>query len=121
MAHATTAENLFQDLQQLPASELQKFFSILSARAFRSDDLSHEQLFGHLADDMFTAAEAAEYLEVSMSTFRRHVAGGKLDASAKSIAASVKEKALQYQIKPDTIVNQQMRKAFDTRDYRVER
>lgn len=82
MAHATTAEDLFQDLQQLPASELQKFFSILSARAFRSDDLSHEQLFGHLADDMFTAAEAAEYLEVSMSTFRRHVAGGKLDASA---------------------------------------
>jgi excisionase family DNA binding protein len=81
MAHAMTAEDLFQDLKQLPASELQKFFGILSARAFRSDDLSHEQLFGHLADDTFTAAEAAEYLEISMSTFRRHVAGGKIGAS----------------------------------------
>lgn len=82
MAHAMTAEDLFQDLKQLPAIELQKFFGILSARAFRSDDLSHEQLFGHLADDTFTAAEAAEYLEVSLSTFRRHVAGGKLVPSA---------------------------------------
>lgn len=82
MAHAMTAEDLFQDLKQLPAIELQKFFGILSARAFRSDDLSHEQLFGHLADDTFTAAEAAEYLEVSLSTFRRHVAGGKLAPSA---------------------------------------
>jgi excisionase family DNA binding protein len=81
MAHAMTAEDLFQDLKQLPASELQKFFGILSTRAFRSDDLSHEQLFGHLVDDTFTAAEAAEYLEVSMSTFRRHVAAGKIGAS----------------------------------------
>jgi excisionase family DNA binding protein len=82
MAHAMTAEDLFQDLKQLPAIELQKFFAILSARAFRSDDLSHEQLFGHLADDTFTAAEAAAYLEVSLSTFRRHVASGKLEPSA---------------------------------------
>lgn len=82
MAHAMTAEDLFQDLKQLPAIELQKFFGILSARAFRSDDLSHEQLFGHLTDDTFTATEAAEYLEVSLSTFRRHVASGKLVPNA---------------------------------------
>lgn len=81
MAHAMTAEDLFLELKQLPAIELQKFFSILAARAFCSDDLSHEQLFGHLADDTFTATEAAEYLEMSLSTFRRHVAGGKLTPS----------------------------------------
>lgn len=37
---------------------------------------SHEELFGSLADDNFTAQEAAEYLEVSVSTFRRFVASG---------------------------------------------
>lgn len=82
MAHAMTAEDLFQDLKQLPAIELQKFFGILSARAFRSDDLSHEQLFGHLTDDTLTATESAEYLEVSLSTFRRHITSGKIGPSA---------------------------------------
>lgn len=45
-------------------------------------DMSHEELFGHLASDNFTAQEAAEYLEVSMSTFRRFVASGKLNPSS---------------------------------------
>ncbi|MBY0575891.1 MAG: helix-turn-helix domain-containing protein [Gallionellaceae bacterium] len=44
--------------------------------------MSHEELFGHLASDNFTAQEAAEYLEVSMSTFRRFVASGKLNPSS---------------------------------------
>lgn len=44
--------------------------------------LSHEQLFGHLAGDEFTAKEASEYLEVSMSTFRRVVTSGKLEPSS---------------------------------------
>lgn len=79
MAHAMTAEDLFRDLRQMPTTERQKFFVILSANAFRGDDMSHEQLFGHLGEDNFTAQEAAEYLEVSMSTFRRFVAGGKLN------------------------------------------
>lgn len=77
-----TAENLYQDLKQLPAIERQKFFVILSANAFRGEDMSHEQLFGNLADDEFTAQEAAEYLEVSMSTFRRYVTGEKLRPSS---------------------------------------
>jgi excisionase family DNA binding protein len=81
--HAITAEDLFQDLKQLPTTERQKFFVILSTNAFRGDDdMTHEQLFGHLASDNFTAQEAAEYLEVSMSTFRRFVAGGKLNPSS---------------------------------------
>ena len=54
---------------------------ILSANAFRDDDMSHEQLFGHLTGDNFTAQDATEYLEVSMSTFRRYVASGKLNPS----------------------------------------
>ena len=82
MAHAMTAEDMFQDLKKMPTTERQKFFVILSANAFRGDDMSHEQLFGHLTNDTFTAQEAAEYLEVSMSTFRRFVASGKLKQSS---------------------------------------
>ena len=78
MAHTLTAEDLYQDLKKMPATERQKFFVILSSNAFRGDDMSHEELFGHLANDSFTAQEAAEYLEVSMSTFRRLVSDGKL-------------------------------------------
>jgi len=78
MAHAMTAENLYQNLKQMPVAERQKFFVILSTNAFRGEDMSHEEVFGHLAGDEFTAHEAAEYLEVSISTFRRFVAGGKL-------------------------------------------
>ena len=82
MPHAMTAEDLFQDLKQLPTTERQKFFVILSTNAFRGDDMSHEQLFGHLTGDNFTAQEATEYLEVSMSTFRRFVASRKLNPSS---------------------------------------
>lgn len=82
MPHAMTAEDLFQDLKQMPTAERQKFFVILSTNAFRGDDMSHEQLFGHLTEDNFTAQDATEYLEVSMSTFRRFVASGKLNPSS---------------------------------------
>jgi excisionase family DNA binding protein len=82
MPHSLTAENLFQDLKQMPTAERQKFFVILSTNAFRGVDMSHEQLFGHLASDSFTAQEASEYLEVSMSTFRRFVASGKLNPNS---------------------------------------
>lgn len=82
MTHAMTAEDLFQDLKRMPTTEREKFFVILSTNAFRGEDLSHEQVFGHLAGDEFTAQEAAEYLEVSMSTFRRYVTGGKLKPSS---------------------------------------
>jgi len=83
MAHPATAEELFQDLKLMPAIEREKFFVILSANAFRGDDLGHAELFGHLSEDQFTAEEAREYLEVSMPTFRRFVAAGKLQPSSR--------------------------------------
>lgn len=49
---------------------------------FHDEDMRHEQLFGHLADDAFTAAQAAEYLEGYLSTFRRYVATGRLSQSS---------------------------------------
>ena len=82
MAHVATAEELFRELRNLPNTERQKFFVLLADKAFQGKDMSHEALFGHLVDDEFTAAEACEYLEISLSTFRRLVASKKLQASS---------------------------------------
>lgn len=78
MSHAMTAEELYLDLKRMPTAERQRFFVMLSEQAFGSEDMSHEQLFGHLKNENLTAQEAAEYLEVSMTTFRRYISGGKL-------------------------------------------
>ena len=57
--------------------------AIKSARViYVDDDWSHDQVFGHLKHDAFSAAEAAEYLEVSVPTLRRHVQSGRLKPSA---------------------------------------
>jgi len=42
----------------------------------------HLDPFAHLVGDEFTAEEAAEYLEVSMPTFRRLVASGRLNSKS---------------------------------------
>jgi len=73
-----TADELFHDLEIMPANERARFFLLLAINAFGDESMSHEQLFGHLANGEFTAHEAAEYLEVSMSTFRRYVHDGKV-------------------------------------------
>ena len=81
MNHALTAQDLFSELKRMPATERVKFFSLLSLNAFRDDDFSHEQVFGHLAREPLSSWEAAEYLEVSLPTLRRHVQAGKLQPS----------------------------------------
>jgi len=78
MSHATTAEELFEDLQALPATERGKFFLLLESQAFRDDNCTHEQVFGHLAAAAFTVQEAAEYLEMSVPNFRRYVRRGQI-------------------------------------------
>ncbi|GAA0790535.1 DNA-binding protein [Cupriavidus gilardii] len=46
------------------------------------DDVCHEELFGHLAEEQFTAEEAAEYLEVSLVAFQRFVDDGTVIPSS---------------------------------------
>jgi hypothetical protein len=78
-----TAEQVFSDLQKLPPIERQQFF-VLLAKAFNNEDnLSHQQVFGHLEGELFTASEAAQYLEVSMATFRRYLKVEKLVANSE--------------------------------------
>jgi excisionase family DNA binding protein len=78
MNHALTAEDLFTEMRRMPATERVRFFSLLTGNAFRDDDFTHDQIFGHLQQEPFSAWEAAEYLEVSVPTLRRYVQSGKL-------------------------------------------
>ncbi|MDY0301580.1 MAG: helix-turn-helix domain-containing protein [Trichlorobacter sp.] len=78
MNQALTAEDLFYEMKRMPAREQVRFFTLLAGNAFRDDDFTHEQVFGHLKQQSFSAGEAAEYLEISISTLRRYVQSGKL-------------------------------------------
>lgn len=80
-----TAESVFQNLKKLSSSEQVRFFTLLGQQSVQAaqDNFSHEEVFGHLAEDEFTSTEAAEYLDVSMSTFRRYVSAGRLKASSE--------------------------------------
>ena len=78
MGHAITAEELLAEMKAMPATERNRFFTLLGAQLFQDETFTHEQVFGHLAGDTFTAQEAAEYLEVSIATFWRYVRSGKL-------------------------------------------
>lgn len=50
-------------------------------QAFRENDLTHEQVFGHLQHEALSALEAAEYLEVSLPTLRKYVQARQLRPS----------------------------------------
>ena len=78
MSHALTAEDLYSEMKRMPVGERIKFFTLLTGNAFREDDFTHEQVFGQLHQEMFSAWEAAEYLEISVPTLRRYVQSGKL-------------------------------------------
>lgn len=82
MSHLT-AQTVFLEFRKLPSNERAKFYALLAEGGMAGENASHEQVFGHLVGEEFSAAEAAQYLEVSMSTFRRFVADGKLRASSE--------------------------------------
>lgn len=81
MSKIMTAEDMLSEMKAMPSTELGRFFSLLGAKFLQDDNSTHEQVFGHLADAEFTAHESAEYLEVSIATFRRHVQSGRLKPS----------------------------------------
>lgn len=56
---------------------------MLGEGGLEQKDYTHGEVFGHLTNAEFTAADAAEYLDVSMSTFRRYVRDKKLKAAAQ--------------------------------------
>lgn len=46
------------------------------------ENFNHQQVFGELENALFTATEAAEYLEVSIATFRRYLKTQKITAES---------------------------------------
>jgi len=78
-----TAEAVYENFTQLAPEERAKFFALLAEPSVQSENFSHDQVFGHLAGDELTAAEAAEYLEVSISTLRRYVRDGRIRVSGE--------------------------------------
>ena len=78
MSHALTAHDLFLEMKRMPSAERVKFFSLIANEAFRDDNFTHMQVFGHLQYEPLSAAEAAEYLEVSLATLRRYVQSKKV-------------------------------------------
>ena len=69
---------MFDQVKKMPTKERVKFFSLIAINAFQESNFTHEQVFGHLRNDTFSAEEAAEYLEISIPTFRRYVQSGKI-------------------------------------------
>ena len=78
MSQAMTAEDIFSQVQQMPAKERFTFFSLIATNAFQENNFTHDQVFGHLKKAQFSGDEAAEYLEISLPTLRRYVQSGKL-------------------------------------------
>ncbi len=83
-----TAQSVFHAFQNLPSSERARFYELLGEIGTRGEVFSHDEVFGQLKNAEFSAAEAAAYLEISMSTFRRIVSAGKLNA-IKTIGRSL--------------------------------
>jgi excisionase family DNA binding protein len=77
------AQAVFDEFRKLPRNERARFYELLGESSVHDDNLSHEQVFGHLANEAFSASDAANYLEISISTFRRYVADGKINASSE--------------------------------------
>jgi hypothetical protein len=82
MPRLLTAEELVSEVKRMPSGERAKFFSLLGENAFREDDWTHEQVFGHLNKEMFCAKEADDYIEISLPTLRRYVQSGRLQPAS---------------------------------------
>ena len=82
MSQSISAEEVFSQVKQMSSKERIKFFSLIAINAFQETDYTHEQVFGHLRNATFSADEAAEFLEISLPTFRRYVQAGRLKPSA---------------------------------------
>lgn len=78
-----TAEAVFQQLRKLPSTERDKFFTMLGRQVSQDQNFTHDEVFSDVTNVDFSSAQAAEYLDVSMSTFRRYVKDGKIRATSE--------------------------------------
>jgi excisionase family DNA binding protein len=74
----STAEDLFAAMTEMPPTERVRFFTLLGEAACERESFSYAEVFGDVLNAQFTVEEGAEYLEVSISTFRRYVQSKKI-------------------------------------------
>lgn len=55
-----------------------KFFSLVGKHLPGSNELTHEEVFGHLNQEHFSVKDAAAYLEISLPTLRQYVSAEKI-------------------------------------------
>lgn len=78
-----TATEVFQSFRKLPTSERYRFLQLLAEGVEQGENFTHEDVFGDLVEAELSSQEAADYLDVSKSTFRRYVSDGKISASSE--------------------------------------
>lgn len=61
----------------MTSTERVRFFTLLGENVFEKENYSREEVFGDIVSANFTVSEAAEYLEISVPTFRRYVQAQK--------------------------------------------
>lgn len=71
------AQSLFTKYQSLDKKQRVAFRALI-----QEENLTHDEVFGHLKGKEFGSKQAAEYLDVSIATFRRKVADGAIKASS---------------------------------------
>lgn len=71
------ANSLFTQYKSLNGIEKAAFRALI-----QEENLSTEEVFGHLKGKEFSSQDSADYLGVSIPTFRRYLANKRLSASS---------------------------------------
>lgn len=73
---ATHAQSLFTQYQSLDGKQKLAFRALM-----HEENLTHDEVFGHLKGKEFSSQESSDYLGVSIPTLRRYIKRGLLEAS----------------------------------------
>lgn len=71
------AQSLFTQYKSLDRSERLRFRELI-----HEENLTHEEVFGHLKDKEFCSKDSYDYLGVSEATFRRYLSRGLIKANS---------------------------------------
>jgi len=73
----TQAQSLFTKYRTLSRNEQLAFRALM-----HEENLTHEEVFGHLEDKEFSSHDSCDYLGVSVPTFRRYISKGLIKANS---------------------------------------
>ena len=71
------AHSLFTKYQSLDRSEQLAFRALM-----HEENLTHDEVFGHLKEKEFSSQDSCDYLGISIPTFRRYISKGLIKANS---------------------------------------